>query len=51
MIIYEEVEQQSEEWYKLRSGRFTASYFHTLMGESSTKENILLKKNSRTIKS
>lgn len=49
MIIYEEVEQQSEEWYKLRSGRFTASYFHTLMGESATKENILLKKTAERL--
>ena len=49
MIIYEEVEQQSEEWYRLRSGRFTASYFHTLMGESTTKENILLKKTAERL--
>lgn len=49
MIIHEEIEQQSEEWYKLRSGRFTASYFHTLMGESTTKENIILKKTAERL--
>lgn len=49
MKIYDKVEQQTEEWYSLRCGKFTASDFHTLLGNSQTKENILLKKTAERL--
>jgi len=43
MKIYD-FEQGSEEWLQVRLGKFTGSDFHTLMGNSQTKETILYKK-------
>lgn len=48
MIIHN-VEQGTEEWLGLRLGKFTASEFHTLMGDSQTKKTILLKKAAERI--
>jgi hypothetical protein len=36
--------QRSEEWYRLRCGKITASDFHILFGDSWTKHNILMQK-------
>lgn len=49
MKIYENIEQRSEEWYNLRKGKLTASEFHTLLGNSTTKENLLLKKTAERL--
>jgi len=43
MIIHN-IEQGSDEWLAVRLGKFTASDFHILMGNSATKKTILLKK-------
>jgi len=43
MIICD-YEQGSDQWYKVRLGKLTASDFHTLMGDSSTRKTILAKK-------
>ena len=43
------IEQGSEEWLQIRIGKFTASEFHTLMGNSQTKKTILLKKAAERI--
>ena len=48
MLIHN-IEQGTEEWLQLRLGKFTASEFHTLMGSSSTKKAILLKKAAERI--
>lgn len=38
------IEQGTDEWHKLRYGRLTASDFHTFMGSSSTRTNLIWKK-------
>ena len=43
------VKQGSDEWYKLRYGRLTASDFHTFMGNSSTRTNLIWKKTAERI--
>lgn len=43
MIIHN-FEQGGDDWKKVRLGKFTASDFHILMGDSQTKKTILLKK-------
>jgi len=43
MLIHN-MEQGSEDWLKMRLGKITASDFHTLLGDSQTKETILYKK-------
>lgn len=48
MIIHD-VEQGTQEWLDLRLGKITASEFHTLMGDSSTKKTLLLKKAAERI--
>ena len=44
MKIYEDIKQGTDEWHRLRSGKFTASDFHVLLGSSETKKNLLAKK-------
>jgi len=44
MIVHNDLLQGSEEWLKIRLGKLTGSDFHTLMGNSQTKETILYKK-------
>ncbi len=44
MKIYNELIQGSNEWLQVRLGKLTGSDFHTLMGNSTTKETILYKK-------
>lgn len=39
-----DVEQQSDEWFFLRLGRFSGSDFHTFLGNSQTKEDMLWEK-------
>jgi len=48
MIIHN-LEQGSEEWLKIRIGKFTASSFHVFLGNSKTKENELYKKAAERI--
>ncbi len=48
MIIHD-YEQGSDEWKAVRLGKFTASDFHILMGDSQTKSTILLKKAAERI--
>lgn len=43
MLVYN-FEQGSPEWINIRLGKLTGSDFHTLMGNSQTKETILYKK-------
>lgn len=43
MIIHD-FEQRSEEWIKVRAGKFTGSDFHTFLGNSETKKRLLLEK-------
>jgi len=43
MIIHKELEQGSEEWLQVRLGKITASTFHTLLGNSQTKNTLLYK--------
>lgn len=50
MKIYNDIDQKTEEWHKLRAGKFTGSDFHTLMGNSETKNNLLLKKTAERIR-
>ena len=50
MKIYKDIDQKTEEWHRLRAGKFTGSDFHTLMGNSETKNNLLLKKTAERIK-
>ena len=42
-------EQGSEEWLAIRLGKFTASDFHTLLGNSEAKKTILFKKAAERI--
>jgi exodeoxyribonuclease (lambda-induced) len=49
MKIYEELNQNTEEWQRIRAGKLTASNFHTLMGKSETKNNILLQKTAERL--
>jgi len=44
-------EQQTEEWHKLRLGKFTGSNFHIFFGNSTTKEKELFTKASERITS
>ena len=39
-----EIQQRSPEWYEARLGRFTASDFHTFLGNSQTKVDMLWEK-------
>ncbi len=39
MKIYESIEQNSEEWYSVRLGKFTASSFSSLFAAKTTKEH------------
>ena len=48
MIIHD-FEQGTDAWQDVRLGKLTASDFHTLMGKSSTKKTILLKKAAERI--
>lgn len=41
--------QRSDEWYKVRLGKFTGSDFHTFMGNSETKKRLLLEKTAEKI--
>jgi len=43
MKIYDNLEQGTEEWLKIRAGKFTASSFHTCFGKSETRNTLLLK--------
>lgn len=43
MIIHKELKQGSEEWSQVRLGKITASTFHTLLGNSQTKDTLLYK--------
>lgn len=49
MKIHNNIEQGTDEWKRLRLGKFTASDFHILMGDSQTKKTILLKKAAERI--
>lgn len=42
-------EQRSDEWRKIRAGKFSASDFHICFGNSETKKTLLLKKASEII--
>lgn len=42
MIIHN-FDQRSDEWYKIRAGKLTASSFHTCLGNSETRNTLLLK--------
>lgn len=42
--IIDNIEQGSDEWLKLRAGKFTGSDFHTLLGNSETKKKLLYQK-------
>ena len=44
MKIYDNLQQGTNEWLEVRSGKFTGSDFHTLIGNSETKKKILFKK-------
>lgn len=48
MIIHN-FEQGTDAWHNVRLGKLTGSDFHTLMGNSSTKKTILLKKAAERI--
>lgn len=43
MIIHT-FEQRTEEWYKIRLGKFTGSSFHALMGIGKMREKLILEK-------
>jgi predicted phage-related endonuclease len=49
MLIHNDVVQGTDEWLQLRLGKFTASDFHILMGDSQTKKILLLKKAAERI--
>lgn len=49
MKIYSDLIQGSDEWLQVRLGKLTGSDFHTLMGNSQTKETILYKKAAERI--
>lgn len=49
MKIYNELIQGEDEWLRIRLGKLTGSDFHTLMGNSTTKETILYKKAAERI--
>jgi putative phage-type endonuclease len=44
------IDQRTEEWRRLRAGKFTGSDFHILMGNSETKNNLLLKKTAERMR-
>lgn len=44
MKVYDKLEQGTDEWRKVRSGKITSSDFHTLLGKGETKDKILYKK-------
>ena len=44
MKIYDNIQQGTGDWLKLRAGKFTGSDFHNLLGNSETKKKILYKK-------
>jgi len=44
MKIYKDFEQKSEEWFNVRLGKWTASTFHIMLGNSETKKTNLIKK-------
>lgn len=44
MKIYDNLQQGTNEWLEVRSGKFTGSDFHILIGNSETKKKILFKK-------
>jgi len=48
MKIYN-FKQKSDDWYKIRAGKFTGSDFHILLGNSETKKTLLLKKTAERI--
>ncbi|MDR2609286.1 MAG: YqaJ viral recombinase family protein [Rickettsiales bacterium] len=50
MKIYDDIDQRTEEWHKLRAGKFTGSDFHILFGNSETKNNLLLKKTAERLR-
>lgn len=48
MIIHD-FKQRTDEWYKVRAGKFTGSDFHICFGDSQAKKTLLLKKASEII--
>jgi putative phage-type endonuclease len=49
MIIYDKLDQRTEDWHRIRAGKLTGSDFHTLMGNGETKNNLLLKKTAERL--